>query len=140
MTNRSFDDLIVEIDERMSALGLHIAGPPSLMGSVDDEFASEETEEDDVGIVMPTEQDLADKLRADEASAVIHMTFQVNKLAWEDSTLYPDKKVLAEEFSALTQDIDDRQALRDVIAERIAAGEDVVDMLDLFLDDDEGET
>ena len=146
MDSRStFDDLVTEISSRLETLGLHQLGPASMSGFLHDEDPYDDDDDDDEDLddddddgddgttVEEGLQNLADRLKASEANAVVHLTFGVNKLAWTDRVLYPEKQREKEAFAQLTGDLgEEKQALAREIARRIKAGEEVVDMLDLF--------
>lgn len=93
--NTSLQELADSISERLSSLGLHLEGVPAIAGHVldeDEDFSEDDDDDDDdiEGSVIDQVNDLVDNLKANNAHAIIQMTFGVNKLAWTDRILHPD--------------------------------------------------
>ena len=135
MDNTSLPELVEALSERMSALGLHQSGPPSIHGGVNAATMDDDEDEEDF---VPSPDLLIDRLKDDQAFAVIHMTFDMNNLVWTDRILYPESHLSPEDVDQMNLP-SQREMMQKQIRERTAAGEDLSDILRDLLGTDEEE-
>jgi hypothetical protein len=120
--NHSLYDLAESIASALSPLGLHMEGPPGIQGMLSDEVEEPEDEEDaDLAF-------LTDKLKSNEAQAILHVNFSVNKLAWTDRILRPETVVDPSLVDGL--DFSKNAFMKVEIEMRLESGEELSDILD----------
>lgn len=141
MDNSSLIDLADEISEIMQSLGLHLEGPPGIQGAIrtDETYDDEDSDDDDDDEPLIDINTLTDKLKSQEAMAVIHMTFSVNKLAFTERILHPERFIAPETMDDLDLGT---SFMQEQIKARLEEGEELEDILEDLLGggDKEGES
>jgi hypothetical protein len=122
MDNNSLYEITEQIASLLSPLGLHAEGPPTIQGLLADGADDEEEAPEDFDIDF-----LTDKLKSDEAMAVIHMTFGINKLAWSDRILRPQVTLSPDVIDEL--DFNRNAFMKEQIKIRLEDGEELDDIL-----------
>jgi hypothetical protein len=120
MDNHSLYEIAENLTDHLSTLGLHTDGHPSIQGLLPTDDEGEEEKEIDI-------ETLTDKLKSEEAMALIHINFTVNKLAWTDRILRPQTALDPDIIDEL--DFDRNAFMREQIKLRLEGGEDLDDIL-----------
>ncbi len=135
MDNPSLIELASQLSERLTPLGLHLSADPMIAGGVKaDEFPDDDSDEEDE--TPPSMEDLINGIKSENAFAMINMTFTFNELVWTDRILDPSSHMSPEMVADLDGIVESRG---EVIARRLADGEDIDAIMNELVGDDDDE-
>lgn len=133
MGNTQLEEVAEEIGSRLSALGLHLEGPVGFHGHVSPDMLDDD---DDETFQPMDNQAFIDNLKRDEAKAMFHMSFSINKLAWTERILHPETYVSPEMQDDMGLPTS-AETMQSEVQRRMRAGEDLDDIMRDILGDEE---